>query len=542
MSLKKFNELNLSQEIIRAIDDLGFEYATPIQSQAIDFILDGRDVFGQSQTGTGKTAAFGLPCIEKIDSNNKGTQALILCPTRELAMQVGEEFRKFLKYKTGIKVCTVYGGQPIDRQIAQLRKGAQIVIGTPGRLMDHLNRKTVKTKDINTIILDEADEMLNMGFREDIEEILEQLNDNIQTILFSATLPKSIREIISNYQDNPEHIKIQKKEITVSNIEQQYVVVSEKNKLELLCRIVDVKTPNLAIVFCNTKRLVDEVVEKLQKRGYFAEGLHGDLKQLQRDVVMKKFRNKTLQILVATDVAARGIDVENVDVVINFDLPQETEYYVHRIGRTGRAGKNGYAITFTTGRETRRIKEIISHTKATINETEAPTINDIENAKSTEHFNKLKEIIDNGNLEKYSTLLDKLVDEGYQLSDISAGLLKLQLHNDDIEDVDFSNERRKKRKDSRDKNNSKGKSNITNGQRLFIGLGRKDRIAPKDLVGAIANEAGISSGKIGAIDIYNEFSFVDVDKDSSDKIIKSLNGKKIRGKTISIEKAKKSRK
>ncbi len=537
MNLKKFDELNLSPEIVRAIDDLGFEYATPIQSQAIDFILEGRDVFGQSQTGTGKTAAFALPCIEKIDPNVKGIQALILCPTRELAMQVGEEFRKFLKYKNGIKVCTVYGGQPIDRQISQLRKGVQIVIGTPGRVMDHLKRKTIKTKEINTIILDEADEMLTMGFREDIEEILEQMNNNRQTILFSATLPKSIRDIINNYQDNPEHIKIQKKEITVSNIEQQYVVVSERNKLELLCRIIDVKAPNLAIVFCNTKRLVDEVVEKLQKRGYFAEGLHGDLKQLQRDFVMKKFRNKTLQILVATDVAARGIDVENVDVVINFDLPQETEYYVHRIGRTGRAGKNGYAITFVTNRETRRIKDIVSHTKATINETQAPTINDIEKAKADEHFNKLKNVINNDKLDKYTDLLEKLLNDGYSLEEISSGLLKLQLHNEDVEDVDFSNEKNK----GKNKKKGSGKTNLTNPSRLFLSLGKRDRISPKDIVGAIANEANISSSKIGAIDIYKEFTFVDVEKNCVDKVIKSLNGKKIRSKSLSVEKAKKGK-
>ncbi len=537
MSLKKFDELNLSPEIVRAIDDLGFEYATPIQSQAIDFILEGRDVFGQSQTGTGKTAAFALPCIEKIDPSVKGIQALILCPTRELAMQVGEEFRKFLKYKSGIKVCTVYGGQPIDRQISQLRKGVQIVIGTPGRVMDHLKRKTIKTQNINTIILDEADEMLTMGFREDIEEILGQMNDERQTILFSATLPKSIRDIINNYQDNPEHIKIQKKEITVSNIEQQYVVVSERNKLELLCRIVDVKTPNLAIVFCNTKRLVDEVVEKLQKRGYFAEGLHGDLKQLQRDFVMKKFRNKTLQILVATDVAARGIDVENVDVVINFDLPQETEYYVHRIGRTGRAGKNGYAITFVTNRETRRIKDIVSHTKATINETEAPTINDIEKAKANEQFNKLKNVIDNGDLEKYSNLLDNLLSDGYDIKDVASALLRIQLHNEDVEDVDFSNEKKK----GKNKKKGTGKTNLTNPSRLFLSLGKRDRISPKDIVGAIANEANISSSKIGAIDIYKEFTFVDVEKNCVDKVIKKLNGKKIRNKTLSVEKAKKGK-
>ncbi len=543
MSLKKFEELNLSPEVVRALNDLNFEHATPIQAQSIDLILDGHDIFGQSQTGTGKTGAFALPCIENIDSDDKSVQALILCPTRELAIQVSEEFRKFLKYKSDVKVCAVYGGQPIDRQIKTLKRGVQIIIGTPGRVMDHMKRKTIKADNLKMVILDEADEMLAMGFREDIEEILEKTNDDRQTILFSATLPNQIKDIIKNYQKDPKHVKIQKKEVTVSNIEQKYVVVSDRNKLELLCRVIDVKNPNLAIVFCNTKKLVDEVVEKLQKRGYFAEGLHGDLKQLQRDVVMKKFRNKTLQVLVATDVAARGIDVENVDVVVNFDLPQESEYYVHRIGRTGRAGKSGYAVTFVNSREMRRLKEIIRYTKSTIVETEPPTISDIENAKSNLHFEKIKEVIANDDLDKYKDLIQRLLDEGYSLSDVSAGLLKLQLFNQDVEDVDFNFE---KNKNNRNNKNSSGNGNkksrlkSENAVRLFMSVGKKDRISPKDIVGAIANEASISSSKIGSIDIFNEFTFVDVEKESINKIIKKLHGKKIKGKKLSVEKAKKN--
>ncbi len=556
MELKKFEDLNISSEVKRAIRDLGFENATPIQSQSIDLILDGKDIFGQSQTGTGKTGAFAIPCIEKIDGSNKNLQAIVLCPTRELAMQVSEEFRKFLKYKKDVKVLPVYGGQQIDRQITALRKGVQIVVGTPGRVMDHMRRKTIKFSDLKMVILDEADEMLNMGFREDIESILEKTNQDRQTILFSATLPKAILKIINTFQNDPEHIKIQKKEITVTNIEQKYMVVPERSKFEALCRVIDVQNPNLAIVFCNTKRRVDDVVEKLQKRGYFAAGLHGDLKQLQRDVVMKKFRTRTLRVLVATDVAARGIDVDDVELVLNFDLPQEAEYYVHRIGRTGRAGKKGFSVSLVTSREIRRLKEIISYTKSVINEDKPPSITDIEKAKSEQYFASIKKVMEKDNLEKYKQLIYNYVGEGYELIDIASAILKLQLHNDAIEDVDF-NERRRGRDNNRGSNNNGGGRRGNNGgktsgkgsgnldgkssTRLFFNVGKKDRISPKDLVGAIANESGISSNNIGSIDIFNEFSFVDVSKNFADTVLSKVNGKKLRGKSISVEKAKKNK-
>ncbi|MCL2617316.1 MAG: DEAD/DEAH box helicase, partial [Defluviitaleaceae bacterium] len=321
MKSLSFEEMNLSPEIMRAIKDMGFEEATPIQSQAIDIIRAGKDVLGQSQTGTGKTAAFGIPCIELIDEHNRNLQAVILAPTRELAIQICEEFRKLLKYKDSIKVVPIYGGQPIDRQIMALKRGVQVVVGTPGRVMDHMERRTLKMETVKIVILDEADEMLDMGFREDIETILGKMPEERQTILFSATMPPGILSLTKEFQIEPEHVKVVRKELTVPLIDQAYVEVNERSKTEALCRIIDMQNPSLSLVFCNTKRRVDEVVEQLQGRGYFAESLHGDLKQAQRDMVMKKFRNGTLEILVATDVAARGIDVDDIDIVVNYDLP-----------------------------------------------------------------------------------------------------------------------------------------------------------------------------------------------------------------------------
>ncbi|KAI4463696.1 dead-box atp-dependent rna helicase 47 mitochondrial [Holotrichia oblita] len=334
MTTLKFDEMNLSEEIVKAVADMGFEEATPIQSMAITKIMEGIDIIGQSQTGTGKTAAFGIPCIEQIDEDNRRLQAIILCPTRELAIQICEEFRQLLKYKSNIRAIPIYGGQPIDRQIIALKKGVQIVVGTPGRVMDHIQRKTLRMETVKFVVLDEADEMLDMGFREDIEFILEKMPEERQTVLFSATMPQAIVKLTRLYQKNPEHIAIARKELTVPGIEQFYFELKEKTKLEALSRIIDMQCPKLSIVFCNTKKRVDELVEQLQSRGYFAEAIHGDLKQQQRDNVMKKFRAGTIEILVATDVAARGIDVDDIDIVFNFDLPQDEEYYVHRIGRT----------------------------------------------------------------------------------------------------------------------------------------------------------------------------------------------------------------
>ena len=354
----KFEELQIDDRILRAVEDMGFEEASPIQAKAIPVVLEGKDIVGQAQTGTGKTAAYSIPMLQKIDPSVKKVQAIVLCPTRELAVQVAEEIRRLAKYMSDIKVLPVYGGQEIVRQIKSLKTGVQIVVGTPGRVMDHMRRKTVRFDNVSMVILDEADEMLDMGFREDMETILTGTPEDRQTVLFSATMPKAIMDIAKKFQKDAEVVKVVRKELTVENIDQYYYEVRPKNKNEVLCRLIDIYNPRLSVVFCNTKKKVDELISELKGRGYFADGIHGDMKQTQRDRVMSDFREGKTEILIATDVAARGIDVSNVDVVFNYDLPQDEEYYVHRIGRTGRAGKEGLAFSFISGKEVYKLKDI----------------------------------------------------------------------------------------------------------------------------------------------------------------------------------------
>ncbi len=531
-----FDEMNLSPEIKRAISDMGFEEATPIQSKAIEVILSGRDVIGQSQTGTGKTCAFGIPCLEKINQEDKKLQAVILCPTRELAIQISEEFRKLLKYKDYIKVVPIYGGQPIDRQIMAIKKGVQVVIGTPGRVMDHMNRRTLKMETVKMVVLDEADEMLDMGFREDIEYILEKIPEDRQTILFSATLAKGILDLTKEYQNDPEHIKVVHKELTLTSTDQVYFDVKEKTKTEALCRIIDMYNPELSLVFCNTKKRVDELVEQLQGRGYFAEGLHGDLKQPQRDMVMKKFRNRTIEILVATDVAARGIDVDDIDIVFNYDLPQDEEYYVHRIGRTGRAGKSGKAYTFVVGKEIYKLRDIVRYTNSKIKRQNLPTLNDIEEIRSKQYIEKIKATIEEGHLTQYVNMAENMISEDYSAIDIAAALLKMNLHDEAAEEIEFVEESSYIFDKPDKKSKKKSDKNMV---RLFISVGKSKRVQARDIVGAIAGETGISGKLIGAIDIYDEYTFVDVPKDFAKHIIEGMKNKKLKGSKINIERAKK---
>lgn len=530
----RFEDMNISNEICRAVLDMGFEEATPIQSQAIPVILEGKDIIGQSQTGTGKTAAFGIPLLERINPEDRRLQALILCPTRELAIQVSEEFRKLLKYKDNIRVLPIYGGQPIDRQIAALRKGTQVVIGTPGRVMDHMRRRTIKAETVQMMVLDEADEMLDMGFREDIETILVKIPEEHQTLLFSATLSPEILDITKRFQKNPEFIKIVRKELTVPNIEQYYFDVKEKTKLDALCRIIDVYNPKLAMVFCNTKKRVDDLVEMLQGRGYFAEGLHGDLKQAQRDKVMQKFRNGTIEILVATDVAARGIDVDDIDVVFNYDVPQDEEYYVHRIGRTGRAGKAGKAFTFCVGKEIYKLRDIMRYTKTKIQQQKLPTLSDVEEMKTNIYLEKIKGIIEEGHLTKYIHLVDRLMEEDYTSIDIAAALLKDHLSDVNADDIDALDDI------------NLGGTELYGGEgekmvRLFINAGKKSKIRAKDIVGAIANEAGIPGKTLGEIAIFDEYTFVDVPNEFVRDILHGMKHAKIKGKRVHIEIAKKEK-
>ncbi len=524
MEKKRFEELNLSVEINKAVNDMGFEEATPIQTQSIPYIMSGRDVIGQAQTGTGKTAAFGIPALEKIEEKNRNVQALILCPTRELAIQVSEEIRRLAKYKKSIKTLPIYGGQPIKRQIRALKKGVQIVIGTPGRIMDHMRRGTLKFNNLKMVILDEADEMLNMGFREDIETILDGIEGERQTIFFSATMPKAILNLRKKYQNNPQLIKVVHKKLTVPSIEQAYFEVKRRNKLEALSRLIDIYSPKLAIVFCNTRRQVDELAIQLQARGYFVDGLHGGLNQSQRDRVMNKFRTATIEILVATDVAARGIDIDDVEAVFNYDVPQDEEYYVHRIGRTGRAGRTGYAFTFVVGKEIYKLRGIQKYTKTKIERRRVPSASDVEEIKMELLLDEVFQIVESTNLSKEVKLIEKLVEEDYTSIDIAAALLKL-----------ISEE---EKKDELEPVEQYGNTGAEPGMvRLFINIGKRQNISPGDVVGAIAGETSISGELVGLIDIYDRYTFVEVPKEYAKEVLTIMKNNRIKGKTIAIEPA-----
>lgn len=529
-----FKELNLSPEIEKAVAEMGFEEATPIQSQSIPHIMGGKDIIGQAQTGTGKTCAFGIPAIEMVDPKNESIQALILSPTRELAIQISEELKNVSKYKKGIKILPVYGGQPIERQIAALKKRPQIIIGTPGRLMDHMRRRTIKLMELKMVVLDEADEMLNMGFREDIDAILEKIPVDRQTVLFSATMSKEIMDLTSKYQKNAILVKAIHKELTVPRIEQYYLEVRESAKLDVLSRIIDKEHIKLALVFCNTKKRVDELTSGLQSSGYMAEALHGDMKQSQRDRVMSRFRSGAIEILVATDVAARGIDVDDVEAVFNYDIPNDEEYYVHRIGRTGRAGKAGRAFTFVSGREFYRLKDIQRYTKSKITPMNPPSLSDIEESRVNNVINDLKTVLGKNNLSKYESYINRILEEvnvnnndNYITTiDVAAALLKTIITEngkDDFADIDEL--------DYKEAGAEKGMA------RLFINMGSRDRIQPRHIVEAIASRTSLPGKKIGAIDIFDKFSFVDIPLEYAQEVLSPSKSFRIKGKKVTIEKA-----
>ena len=427
MEIEKFEDLRLGKELLRAVEEIGFEEMTPIQAKAIPLIIEGKDVIGQAQTGTGKTLAFGLPILESIHTKIKKIQAIILCPTRELAIQVAEELKSVLKFKRDVVILAVYGGQPIDRQIRILKSGAHIVIGTPGRTIDHINRGTLKLDTVKTVVLDEADEMLNMGFIDDVELILKKTPKERQTLLFSATMPKPILDLTRKYQKDPEYVRVVHKQLTVPNVEQYYFEVKESVKLDVLCRLIDMYGLKSSLVFCNMKRRVDDVVMHLEARGYSALGLHGDMTQPQRTHAMDRFKKNASEILVATDVAARGIDVENIEAVFNYDIPQDEEYYVHRVGRTARAGKKGLAFTFVAGREIYQLRDIESYASTKITRKPIPTLTDVEEIKTTVLLEKIKNIIDKGNIERYVKIVEPLLAEDYGTLDIAAALLKMTM-------------------------------------------------------------------------------------------------------------------
>ncbi|QAV27780.1 DEAD/DEAH box helicase [Neobacillus thermocopriae] len=433
-----FNEFGLSPELMKAVSKMGFEEATPIQAATIPLSLQNRDVIGQAQTGTGKTAAFGIPLIEKIDMNNDAVQAIVVAPTRELAIQVSEELYKIGSTKR-VRVLPIYGGQDIERQIRALKKHPHIIVGTPGRILDHIRRRTLRLQHVHTVVLDEADEMLNMGFVEDIEAILSHVPTERQTLLFSATMPEPIRRIAERFMNNPELVRVKAKEMTVPNIEQYYIEIQEKKKFDTLTRLLDIQSPELAIVFGRTKRRVDELAEALNLRGYAAEGIHGDLSQAKRLSVLRKFKEGSIDILVATDVAARGLDISGVTHVYNFDIPQDPESYVHRIGRTGRAGKTGMAITFVTPREIGQLHHIEKTTKRKMERMKPPTLDEALEGQQRAAIEKLLATIEHNNLSFYKRAAEELLEEHDSVS-LVAACIKMLTKEPDMTPVQLTEE------------------------------------------------------------------------------------------------------
>jgi len=512
----KFEELGLKDSILKSINDLNFENPSDIQEKSIPVSLQGYDIIGQAQTGTGKTLAFGAPILSNMGPKGGAIQTLILAPTRELAIQVGEELLKLCKYEK-YKILPIYGGQSFDRQLAALKRGVDIVVGTPGRILDHINRRTLKLQNVKFLVLDEADEMLNMGFIEDIESILSNLNEERQTLLFSATMPRPIKNLSKNYmKPDAQHIVIAKKSMTVSKIQQSYFLVNSSNKFDSLCRILDVDNPTTTIMFCKTKKGVDELVDALHGKGYSVEGMHGDMKQSQRMNTLAKFKSGQLHFLVATDVAARGIDVEDVTHVINYDLPQDIESYVHRIGRTGRANKEGIAYSFASRKEVSFIRQIENHTKSKIVKKDIPTLADIFSAKSGSLIENIGNVLQEDSYNTFLPMAKELINE-YGAEDVTASLLKLMF--DKELNCNYAEE----------------SVDVDDTTRLFLSIGKLDKARAKDVIEFLDNTAGVKGKEIGRIDILDKFSFVDVPSNLVNIILENSKGKMFGKRKVNIE-------
>lgn len=558
MEKKPFTELGLSPNLLQAVAEMGFEEASPIQSAAIPLLMEGSDIVGQSHTGSGKTAAFGIPAIEKIDLKQRDLQVLILCPTRELAVQVAEEINKLALFSRGFHAVPIYGGQAYDRQLRALRAGVQMVIGTPGRVMDHMDRGTLSLDKTKMVILDEADRMLDMGFRDDIRFILDRVPGERQIAFFSATLPKAIKELISTYSHQPKTIRIEDKPLHVPAIDQIYYEVARRSKLEVLTRLIDMEDIKLAIVFCSTKVMVDSLTEHLVARGYSADKLHGDISQTGRERVMNRFKQGKLEFLVATDVAARGIDVEDVEVVFNYDLPNDGEDYVHRIGRTGRAGKTGRAVTFVEGREIYRLQNIIRFTKMKIRRERVPSLDEVERRRTDVFFEELRDTLVSGDCRKYDGFIDRLLDQGFAPTEIASALIHRLIGKEapiggeieearprrDEKPVRGKKEKGKKKALKKKKSETGGfgtemprkPARGSEGMRtLFINAGRKMKIGPGELVGAITGMTGLTGEAIGAIDVHEKHVFVEVADQHVDQVIEKLDGIRIKGRRINVE-------
>ena len=535
-----FAEIGLSPPIARAIEELGFEEPTPIQRQAIGPLREGRDVIGQAQTGTGKTAAFGIPMLERLRRGGKSPQGVVLAPTRELAIQDAEAIHALGRH-TDARVVPIYGGQPIARQLHLLSRGADIVVGTPGRVMDHIRRGTLALDKACFVVLDEADEMLDMGFVEDIEFILEHAPDGRQTALFSATIPRPIAELARKYMRDPVRISVSPEKINTPRIEQVVYEVIGRGKLDSLTRILDVEMPLSAIVFTRTKRDAAELADQLAGLGYVAEPIHGDLGQAERDRVMRRFREGVVELLVATDVAARGLDIPDVSHVINYDVPMDPESYVHRIGRTGRAGREGKAITLVTPRDRRAIKLIERFTNRRLKPARLPTAADVAARRREALKETVRAVLEEDALEPYLVVVEELAND-YGVTEVAAAALKLtgdlEVKPDPAPDRPADGRRGGGRERSPSAGDLEDGLDAEPGMvKLFVNMGRSDGLRPNDLVGAIANEARIPGKAIGAIDIYDEFSFVQVPKRDASRVVATLQRTSLRGKRVNVEAA-----
>lgn len=521
--MNQFKDLGIGEDILRAITEMGYETPTAIQSQSIPLIMQGKDVLGKSHTGTGKTAAFGIPAIEACEPQSRYPQVVMICPTRELVSQVALELRKFSKYREGIKIVPIYGGTPIDRQIQLLKRGCSILVGTPGRIMDHLNRHTIKLHDVKMVVLDEADEMLNMGFKEDIEEILAEFpkEKHHQTILFSATWPEEILNITKQFQKNPCHVEIESGQRTIDTVEQVYYEVPRGKKANALRVLLNHYEPERTMIFCNTKKMVDELSDEFTKHDIKAAAIHGDMKQDFRSRVMEQFKQGICPVLIASDVAARGIDVDDIDLVINYDIPQDYEYYIHRVGRTGRAGKKGLAVTLIHGRRQRyQIRDLIRFTKTDITPRKLPSSKMMERANRLAYINQVKELCDVGITEESLEIANALMAEGIALENLLSALISMSYKNEliDIEDDEV-----------------KKYASDFEAVTLKFSLGRMDGIQPGNIIAAVIEECNISKNAIGKIEVFKNFTLVSISADKVDIVLTNMQGAKVRKKEVMVE-------
>jgi ATP-dependent RNA helicase DeaD len=519
-----FASFNLKGEITKAVHELGYEAPSPIQQKTIPLLLEGRDIIGQAQTGTGKTAAFALPVLNNIEVKNGEVQALVLTPTRELAIQVAEAIHSYAKYLGKVRVLPVYGGQSISQQIRHLRSGVQIIVGTPGRIMDHMRRETIDISNLKIVVLDEADEMLRMGFIDDVEWILSHTPKERQTALFSATMPREVRRIADSYLREAANVEIEQKTLTVPTISQFYLNVSERQKTDALTRILEAESaPGEAVlIFHRTKVGAAELADKLQARGYAAEPMHGDMSQSQRETVIKKLKNGKIEIVVATDVAARGLDVERISTVVNYDMPSDTESYVHRIGRTGRAGREGRTILFVTPRQQRMMRDIERYTKQKIEPIKLPSQADVAARRVELLKEKITATLAEQDLDLYLSVVEDLAEEtSRDIAEIAAAAVFLTVGDKPIE-ISVEPEREQF---------SFSEEGMV---RLFIDVGRRQNISPGDIVGAIANEADIPGKAIGAIDVNDRFTLVDIPGELVEQVLKKMQRSRIRKLNMNI--------